>query len=503
MKRRLTSLVALAATFVAAPAFAQMGLEPGAPQAGSLPGGVSPGVESQGKDDWRFDFHGYFTMPFWVGFGQRENPTADQSKTTWHAPPVVPGERGSFAYTNVLPGPWTQLNFSYGTSVVRGTVIIAASTAASAEGFYNPPDHIGIKDAFLTLDLPATETSNYHINAGVFSNRYGLMGEFDEGEYSTPIVSRMDGAGITGTGKWQLGPKIVVAAEAGMMANIDKPVLGTVPEGWNGFADANIGSTYAAHGHLGISIAQFAHINLHEIYSFSKDDQAGVQDQPDAALNVLGADARLTMGPWGHLFVGMSHANASYVGSLGGVVHYLDTANGQDLMRNYLGTQSEGNGKVTTVALQYDGSLASMMKPDEEFSGNAPDLRYVLFGMAAFTDTSDTTNTAPQNRYGLCNNGCAKFGGELTYKPFRYFAAAFRGDEVIQNLDDGSESFAILSPRLIFSSDWNSQDQIVLQYSHYVYGSNVAVRNPAYDPNDNTYTPGDGNTVSLHATMWW
>ena len=335
MKYRLTSLLALAATSLAIPAQAQMGLEPGAPQSGSLPGGVSPGVESQGKDDRRFDFHGYFSMPLSVGFGTRENPGEGQSKTTWHAPPVVPGERGSFSYTNVMPDPWTQLNFSYGTSVVRGTVIIAANTAASAEAFYNPPDHIGIQDAFLTLDLPSGEDSKYHVNAGVFSNRYGMMGEYDEGYYATPITARMDGAGITATGRWALSPKFALVAEGGAMGNIDKPVLGTNPEGWNDFADANTGSTFAFHGHAGFSYAEFVHVGLHAIHTFAQDDQAAVQDQPDAKLFVGGADVRLTMGHLGHAFLGASYANAQTVQSLGSVTHYLDTKDGKDRMRNF------------------------------------------------------------------------------------------------------------------------------------------------------------------------
>lgn len=481
----------------------EMGLEPGTPQAGSLPGGVSPGVASQSKDDWRFDFHGYFTMPFWVSFGKRENPLPGQSGTTWHAPPVVPGEKSSFAFTNVMANPWTQLNFSYGTSVVRGTVILAASTASSAEGFFNPPDHVGIQDAFLTLDLPQGDKTSYRVNAGVFSNRYGNTGEYDEGYYKTPIFARLEGAGITGSGRFTLSKALVLNAELGVMGDIDKPVLGTIPEGWNNFADPNVGSTFAFHGHVGASITDFVHVNGHFAHSFAKDDQASVQQQPDAQLNVFGGDARLTMGPFGHLFLGASHADATTVQSLGAVVKYLNTYNGPDLIRNYLGENSNGTGKLTSIAAQYDMSLASMMLAPERFSGNGPDLRASLFFQMTSTSTSDTDRSPPVNRYGICSTTCMKYGGEVTYKPLSFFAVAMRGDQVNQNTDDGRESFTILSPRLIFSSDWNSQDQLTFQYSRYFYGSRVAVRNPGYDPRDLTYTVPDENAFSIHATMWW
>lgn len=494
-----------------------MGLEPGAPQAGNLPGGVSPGVESQSKDDWRFHFHGYFSMPAWAGIGSRAADSPDggesfeEGDVTLHAPPVVPGEQGSFADTNILQRPWTQLNFSYGTSQVTATVVVAAKTASSAQGYFNPPDHIGIQDAFLTLNVDDTDTSKIKVHAGAFSSRYGTMGEYDEGQYGVPIIGRVEGAGVVGSGRWALTDELHLLAEAGASGNIDKPVLGTIPEGWNGFVDANIGSTFAGHGHIGIAHQDLINVGLHALHSFASDDQAGVQEQPDAKLTVLGADARLTMGPLGHLFFGMSHAMAKDIASLGGVLHYLDTAHGPDLIRNYLGQESDGNGSLTTFGLQYDFSLASAMLAPEPFSGNAPDLRLSLFGMFTVTQPdADITRLPPVNRVGICSDSCVKYGGEVTYKPLSFLAVALRADQVDQYLGDGdgggifgAESFTILSPRLIFSSDWNSQDQVTLQYSNYSYGERVAVRNPGYDPRDLTYTAADQHTISLHAAMWW
>lgn len=519
MKRRLlTSLVTTSVLFTALPAAAEMGLEPGAPQAGNLPGGVSPGVQSQSKDDWRFDFHGYFSMPLWMGFGQRcdsdDQACKDalpegQGNTTVHAPPVVPGENGSFADTNILPDPWTQLNFSYGTSMVRATVIVAASTASSASGYFNPPDHIGIQDAFITLNLGDEGESIYRVHAGAFSSRYGTMGEYDEGEYATPVTARVEGAGLLGTGRWALAPHIHLMAEAAVVGNIDKPVLGTNPEGWNGFADANTGSTFGSHAHVGVDFNSFANVGLHLLHTFAKDDQANVQDQPDANMTILGLDGRFTMGPAGHLFVGGSHAIANNVASLGSVVHYLNTKNGPDLIRNYLGAESGGTGTMTTIGLQYDFSLASALLAPEPFSGNAPDLKASVFGMMTMTSQGpDIVRVPPINRAGICSDSCLKFGGEVTYKPFSMFAAGVRVDQVAQNLGTngglgGRESFTILSPRLIFSSDWNSQDQITLQYSYYAYGSEVAARNPGYDPRDMTYSAADHHTLLLNANMWW
>jgi hypothetical protein len=94
---------------------------------------------------------------------------------------------------------------------------------------------------------------------------------------------------------------------------------------------------------------------------------------------------------------------------------------------------------------------------------------------------------------------------------------AFSGryDRVVSNTEVSSRTFAVLSPRIIFRTDYNSQDQLTLQYSHWMYGSNVVVRN-AYAPcspnllgsapevacGDPSLVP-DGNTFSLTASMWW
>ena len=86
-----------------------MGLAPGSPQVGSLPGGIQPsyGQRSEDEQDYRFDYHGMLNMPLRVGLNKRTGPvTADQSKNVIHAPPVVPDYQDSFNYTSVVPQPY-------------------------------------------------------------------------------------------------------------------------------------------------------------------------------------------------------------------------------------------------------------------------------------------------------------------------------------------------------------------------------------------------------------
>src|SRR5579863_9923477 len=124
-----------------------LGLAPGTPQVTALPGGLTPayGQLAADESEWRFDFHGFLTMPLRVGLNQRAGiVTADQHSLVLHAPPVVPDYLDAFTYTSIVPQPYAQLNFSYGNSVVTGNVIVLARNAATAASYTSPPAEAGI-----------------------------------------------------------------------------------------------------------------------------------------------------------------------------------------------------------------------------------------------------------------------------------------------------------------------------------------------------------------------
>src|SRR5580692_7091779 len=67
-----------------------LGLAPGTPQVGTLPGGLTPayGQAPADQQDWRFDFHGFLTMPLRAGVNTRSGVvTTDQHTLVLHAPP--------------------------------------------------------------------------------------------------------------------------------------------------------------------------------------------------------------------------------------------------------------------------------------------------------------------------------------------------------------------------------------------------------------------------------
>ena len=64
-----------------------------------------------------------------------------------------------------------------------------------------------------------------------------------------------------------------------------------------------------------------------------------------------------------------------------------------------------------------------------------------------------TRPAEPYNLKGL------KYGGEVTYSALSWLAVSGRYDRVIADVSDDSRTLAAFSPRVMFRTDWNSQDQ--------------------------------------------
>jgi hypothetical protein len=501
MNRGLKLSAWLLGTLVTLPSWAQdapqpaFGPPPGTPQTDALPGGMQPsfGQPSTGPQDWRFDYHGFFTAPLRIGLNTRENPASDQSDLVLHAPPVVPDDLETFSHTGVVPTPYAQLNFSYGNSVVTGNVSILAKVANVSTGFFDPSAQLGVNDVFLSFNMPNVgKDMHFEVNLGQFSNRYGVMGEYDEGRYGTPLIARTNGAGENIIGRFKLGD-VTLLVEQGFQGQSDKAPTGLTPDGWNDFGDPNVGTSYVNHVHLGAGLFNKAVVGLHYMSAFSQDDRATGPITPDGSIRILGADVRLTLGKLGHLYVGGSLVDAEDSGNVGRIVEVLNTRGGKGLIENYLGEPAtgRGTGKLTIVGGQYDLSLARLLRADN-FRGDGPDIFLSAFGMLVKVETDDTRK--PENR--------RKFGAEGAYSLLPWLAAGIRYDYVDPDVDFDSYRFAVLSPRLIFRSGWQAHDQVTLQYSHWFNGKLTTVRG-GYPPKEDVTIVPDEDMVSLSASMWW
>jgi len=390
-----------------------------------------------------------------------------------------------------MPEPWLQLNLTYGNSTLAGTVILASTAATEAEAFYDPVKQLGVASAYVTLDLSKQVGTPFQIRGGAMQNRYGAMGAFDSGRYATPLIARINAVGETATAAFKTGSTTVVL-EQGIGSQLGRMPTGIPSAGWNNYGNPNAGASFVGHFHGGLSLAHTFQFGLHYAAAFTRDDQNVAGTLAKGSIRVLGADARLTAGRAGHLYLGAARTSASNASVVGGVIEVLNARDGQGLMNEYLGPNSGGNGALTTFGLQYDLSVARMMFGDQ-YHGKNPDVLFSLFGIAAKVKSDDPNNDGVLK---------LKAGAEATYSMLSWFGVAGRFDHVRQDSAVNRRAFTIYTGKLLFHSNWRSRDEFALQYSHFVYGREVYVESGSPPLDDPTKNP-DKDALSLSATFWW
>jgi hypothetical protein len=459
--------------------------------------------------EWRFDFHGLITAPLAVGIGDRLNPQPDQSGTVLHTPPGVPDDLDTFSHTGVVPTTYVQMNLSEGTSLVQANMSILARQANASTSFIEPASQVGINDLFVSL-LPKTDRLRFDILVGAFMARYGSPGEYDEGRYGTPLIARVNGVGQKVGLRARLG-NFVLLAEEGLAGQSNKAGATVTPDVWNDFANPSEGTSFVAHGHVGGSaVNNFVNVGLHYLHAWSQDDRANnvvlgpngtvTVSQPDARLDILAADVRLNMARFGHFYGASTYVKAKNVTTLSRIIQVLNTRGGPGLIQNYLGPASNGNGNLTIIGGQYDLSIGKLVSYPIPFSGDGPDLFVSLFGMVVHVNSDDHMYD-PNGRY---YDGVTKWkaGGELTYSFLPWLAFSGRYDKVVPDTQATTYGFAVVSPRVILRSDWQSTDQIVIQYSHWFNGADTLIR-VGDPPIENISFLPDKDMISLSASMWW
>lgn len=469
----------------------RLGLDPAEPQVPSAAPSIPMGTPAS-SSQYVLDFHGYLLLPLRVGVLKRDNPSSGQSDTALHTPPLIPQNIRRFQYTAAIPDTWTQLNFTYGNSLVAATVILAARSLTDATGLFNPVEQLGVNDAFLTLNLSQAAHVPLQVRVGAMTGRYGSMGMYDAGRYATPLIARTNSVGESVTAAFDLGPSFKLALEQGFGGQLARPPRDFVPAGWNGFAPKDVGTSFVNHVHAGLAYTDLLQVGLHYFTAFTKDDLATNATPGTGRISVIGADARLTAGRFGHLYVGAAHTDARDASGLGGVIEVLNARGGAELMAEYWGPNSGGNGSLDVLGAQYDLSLARLAFADG-YQGKSPDLRLSLFGAGVSVKSDDA---AYDGRKKL------KAGVEATYDLTSWFGVSTRVDHVRPNTSDTHDAFTAFSPRLLFHTDWQSRDELALQWSHFIYGSTVVVESgspPVPDPRLNP----DSDVFSLSATFWW
>jgi len=490
-----------------------LGVDPSLPQLQAMPGGALPRIGEPPGADFRFDFHGILTAPLRVGINDRNGGCPSdpalpcvpagpgQSKTVLHAPPIVPDDLDSFSHTGVVPNTYAQLNFSYGNKLVVGTATIVARETSVSSGFFDPPSQRGVNDLFLSIypDLPVLGHTSIYV--GAFSSRYGVPGEYDEGRYGTPLIARVNGAGENISARIPVGTDVSIMVEEGVQGQTNKAGNGTIPAGWNDFADPGVGSSFAVHGHLGATYQNSVSLGLHAISAWAQDDRATGANAPDGDIRIVGADLRFNLGRFGHLYGAFSDVKLTSARTVGRIVEVLNTKGGPGLIDNYLGQGSGGTGNLSIFGWQYDLSIGRLVSYPVQFTGDGPDIYFSLFGIYAGIKSNDATFDGTSK---------LKFGAEASYSLLSWLVASLRYDNVrpgrpaAVGLDAPDKDFAfqVIAPRIILRSGWQARDQVVLQYAHWANGPLTTVRT-GYPPVEDLAAVPDRDVLSISANFWW
>jgi hypothetical protein len=234
--------------------------------------------------------------------------------------------------------------------------------------------------------------------------------------------------------------------------------------------------------------------------AFTQDDRASQNSQPDGRITILGADLRLTLSRFGHFYLGAVSHKADYARSLGRIIEVLNVDSGRGLMEQYFGPRSAATGSLFTLGAQYDLSVSRLLY-GPRFEGEGPDIVVSLFGMQTKVASDDKAVAADGHSLydGVTKR---KIGLEASYSMLSWLAVSTRLDQVWPDVDYTDTAFAQVSPRLLFRSGWNARDQVALQYTRFIYGSQTVVRG-GFPPRDDITLIPDESMLALTASLWW
>ena len=121
----------------------------------------------------------------------------------------------------------------------------------------------------------------------------------------------------------------------------------------------------------------------------------------------------------------------------------------------------------SALTFQYDFSFGliyrNLRSPGTEFYGDGPNCTVSLFGIYTSVASDDPVFNATKK---------LKYGGEVIYTPISWFYLGLRGDRVMPSSKDTSQSFSVMSPKLLFHSRFITHEQMSIVYSKYFYGQN-------------------------------
>jgi hypothetical protein len=315
---------------------------------------------------------------------------------------------------------------------------------------------------------------------GSFWSRYGQMGRYDAGEFDTYIVGRTHTMGGNVRMEYDMADQpLTLGFEGG---------IGTKRPDASVYNTSRF--TMLGHIHADMLWDQSIFVGLHFMHSWTQEEArfTGPQPdwvvpnatklpylstaQPDGSMSILGAEARFDMPDvFGYLYLGASYIKLKDAITVGPAVEVIHSFGGGDynmgVTSNYLDSEacrwelgpcSGGNGSVMTLGAQYEAKISDLLGASP--FGDGQDLTWKLYTMFNKVASDDKLNDGISKM---------KVGTDLFFDVAPALAVATRFDYLAPNSRIPEQNFMILSPRLVFRSQFVTHEQISLQYSRYIY----------------------------------
>lgn len=530
-------------------------------------------VAPPSPNDWKFSWNGYLRAPLRIGEGHLP-PCAGgmapmpvngvysgancyapgQSPNTFHSPYVPDDQYLAWTFDRQWEQAWAEVFLSYGNKYVTGTVSIQGYdfTDASLLGNQANPAQFGIAEGWVTItpDLPI-DGLRVNWKVGAFWEKFGMAGKYDGGHYDTYMFGRTHQMGESLALQYDMGD-FTLKVEHGFGAHLEMAVAG-VPISGDPAAQATIsntsgtlptlggspGFTLLDHVHAGISYKKILDINAHYLLAWSQDDRETITNTtvPNAASAangseyVYGAEARVLGGVFGELYAAYSHIGAFNVTQVAPAIEVMHSSGGgghnagNGIYENFFNGTGNGSGWIDNVQIGYDFSFGylwrKLQNPNAHFWGDGPDVRLSVFGMYSAVNTNgDTTSTDPflRDSMGVArptgNPNKLKYGADLVVAPIPWVSVGVRGDYVQPDSNDPSQSFGVISPRVMIHSKFITHEEITLQYSHYWDGADVVPQQYLAlvgTKNINSTMPfntvpayrNDPDVYGIKCSIWW
>lgn len=489
-----------------------LGMSPYAPRTAAAPGGVTPSFGAPSPlDDWLFTWSGFMSASLQISLDQRESPQNGQTKTVFHAPPVIVEEYASFTSTNSLPGNWIGANFNYGNSLVTATVQIATWNPTRPTNHLTPASQYFLNDMYLKLRVPPVADFRMNFTAGFFSLNYGGLGRYGGGFYTNTMVGGPVGAGYMANIERDISDSLVLTFEQGIMG----PQIGTVPmdvvggTAGSGNNDPIWTGGWTNHVHVGVVRKGDTQIQgqLHYMSTWAQDDriqrESANGDLPednrqtpeidesyvrDPRIRVIGADVRAISRTYGVLGIGGAFIDGYYAYPLRNIVTF--GGDGERLTSSWWGPDTGGTGTLIVGGISYSMSVSSLLMHPEPFNGNGPDLQIDAgFNIARTTSADPVFDGRVRHKYGI--------SGLYTFIP--YMGVGVRLDRVVPSSLDEDQTYHVIAPRLQFKTDWQSHETISLSYVKWFLGS----RTHLDGTQPRTSERIDDQMFTLNFNMWW